>query len=212
VAGKPFSRKVKVSVLAPESDQSVYYKTRLNHLTMLAKSLTSAGAIDLNDFWQFPDQRTVSSPPNLMSHDWNHLRESIQNGGTAAVRAIDKAANNTSLVFLLEVGGKRLLFPGDAEIESWEYMKSKCRRHLKPVDFLKVAHHGSHNGTEESTLDDLLPESRKQQATIMVSTRSKVYGTTHPVPDKSLLTTLKLRCSKLISTDGESRLWVDAHL
>ena len=39
----------------------------------------------------------------------------------AIVRILDGALNNTSLILLFEVGGKRLLFPGDAQIENWSY-------------------------------------------------------------------------------------------
>jgi hypothetical protein len=46
----------------------------------------------------------------------------------------------------------------------------------------------------------------------MVSTQSKVYGTTNPVPDEDVLKLLKQRCKKLITTDGESDLWFDATL
>ena len=37
------------------------------------------------------------------------------------VRTLDKAMNNTSVILLFEFGDKSLLFPGDAQIENWEY-------------------------------------------------------------------------------------------
>ena len=37
------------------------------------------------------------------------------------VRALDQAMNNTSLILLFEVGAKKLLFSGDAQIENWLY-------------------------------------------------------------------------------------------
>ena len=39
----------------------------------------------------------------------------------AIVRTLDDVLNNTSLILLFEVGDKRLLFPGDAQIENWSY-------------------------------------------------------------------------------------------
>jgi len=57
-----------------------------------------------------------------------------------------------------------------------------------------------------------LPKQHKDKVTIMVSTKSKVYGTVNPVPDKELMQELRQRCKKLISTDGETKLWVDAVL
>jgi hypothetical protein len=217
VLNKPFSSKVKIKVLAPEKDASVYYGgASHNNLANLGRRLvqtgdkTSSGSADP---WSFPKiPRETADPANLTERDWRLLHQSIQTGGVESIRAIDKAANNTSLAFMLEVAGHRLLFPGDTELESWEKMKKHCAADLKPIDFLKVSHHGSHNGTADELLDTLLPKQRKDKVTIMVSTKSKVYGTVNPVPDKELMQTLRERCKKLISTDGESKLWVDAML
>jgi hypothetical protein len=65
------------------------------------------------------------------------------------VRALDKALNNTSVILLFRAGGKSLLFPGDAQIENWEYALSKPHviAKLKAVDLYKVGHHGSLNAT-----------------------------------------------------------------
>ena len=82
--------------------------------------------------------------------------------GQLAMR-IDDDTNNTSLVLAVELveSGKVLLFPGDAQIESWQTW-SACtfsfEEHGKKVErtgaellgsvvFYKVGHHGSHNGT-----------------------------------------------------------------
>lgn len=68
------------------------------------------------------------------------------------MRALDKVMNNTSLILLFEVGGKKLLFPGDAQIENWSYALSKpaVRKALEGVDLYKVGHHGSLNATPKS--------------------------------------------------------------
>lgn len=217
VRQKPFSTNVKIKILAPERDVSVYYGGRGHYqLSALAHRLAAVGPQArpaANDAWQFAKvAREQDKPPNLSDRDWRLLRASIQSGAVESIRAIDKAANNTSLAFTLEVAGKRLLFPGDAELESWDRMQEHCTADMKPIDFLKVAHHGSHNGTSLQLLDKLLPKQRKEKATLMVSTKSKVYGTVNPVPDETLMQTLRQRCRKLISTDGATRLWVDAVL
>jgi beta-lactamase superfamily II metal-dependent hydrolase len=49
------------------------------------------------------------------------------------------------IVFCLEWHGNKLLFTGDAEELSWETLYQKDV--LKEVDFLKISHHGSENGT-----------------------------------------------------------------
>jgi beta-lactamase superfamily II metal-dependent hydrolase len=212
--GKPASRNVKFRFLAPEKDMSSYYHGGHQRMHTLALTLASTSTNEDKNVWSFQEMPRISGnvPPNLSRRDWKRLRETIQLGAVEAVRSIDKAANNTSLVFLLEVGEKRLLFPGDAELKSWEIMCKKCAKHFRPVDFLKVSHHGSHNGTSLEALDDLLPVSRKDKAVVMVSTKSKVYGTKNPVPDSSLLKELRRRCRRMISTDTTQKRWVDAKI
>jgi len=65
------------------------------------------------------------------------------------VRMLDKVMNNTSVILLLRIGQKRLLFPGDAQIENWEYAlgQAKYRDILPRVNLYKVGHHGSRNAT-----------------------------------------------------------------
>jgi hypothetical protein len=213
VRSKPFSNKVKIRVLAPEKDVSVYYGAG-GHGGANPLGIVHAAAADgsAGGDWAFPSIKRVRQPSNLSVTDWTRLRKTIQTGGVDAIRAIDKAENNTSLVFLLEADGKRLLFTGDAEVESWHFIGTKSRKHMKPVDFLKVSHHGSANGTPSDVLDKLLPVKRKKHATVVVSTKSKVYGTTNPVPDADLLKELKKRCRKLVSTDKTKKRWVDVYV
>lgn len=63
------------------------------------------------------------------------------------VRILDGVLNNTSVILLFEVGGRKLLFPGDAQIENWNYALSKPEvvELLTDVDVYKVGHHGSRN-------------------------------------------------------------------
>lgn len=68
------------------------------------------------------------------------------------VRILDKAMNNTSVILLFEAGGKKLLFPGDAQIENWEYALNNkdALELLKDVSLYKVGHHGSRNATPKT--------------------------------------------------------------
>jgi len=68
------------------------------------------------------------------------------------VRMLDKSMNNTSVILLFEVGGKKLLFPGDAQIENWEFAlgKKEVFDLLKDVTVYKVGHHGSRNATPKT--------------------------------------------------------------
>lgn len=68
------------------------------------------------------------------------------------VRDLDSVMNNTSVILLFEVGSKKLLFPGDAQIENWSYALSnkKWKALLQDVNLYKVGHHGSLNATPKS--------------------------------------------------------------
>jgi hypothetical protein len=60
--------------------------------------------------------------------------------------------NNTSVILLFEVGGRKLLFPGDAQIENWSFalQNAAWKKKLADVDLYKVGHHGSLNATPKS--------------------------------------------------------------
>jgi hypothetical protein len=201
---------VRIRVLAPEPDVSMYYSasSREKALTAALAATNGLGQDDVDESeWTFPAVPRAAGRDHagLSSSDFERLRRAIREDGVTAARFIDKAANNTSLCLLIEAGGKRLLLPGDAEIESWGIMAKKFAAEMKkPVDFLKVAHLGSHNGTPSDLLDGLLPKSRKDKAQILVSTKIDVYGTTNPVLDASLMADLKSRCRKLVTTDGKT--------
>lgn len=115
------------------------------------------------------------------------------------VRILDKAMNNTSVILLFEVGEKKLLFPGDAQIENWEYALSQpeIRKLLRETTLYKVGHHGSRNATPKSLWNDFRKrstdkESKDRLATV-VSTMEGKHGHTEQtaVPRKTLVTELE---------------------
>ena len=125
-------------------------------------------------------------------------------------RVMDNAINNSSIILLIEVGGKKLLFPGDAQIESWDFVlngpdKEKNRALLADVDLYKVGHHGSLNGTPK-TLWKLF-EKRKDHAgtknlVSLLSSRIDIHGKKNrgtEVPRAKLVDALKTG-SRLIAT------------
>lgn len=219
-----------VTVLAPLEDVSEYYKRSPkgkglatltgrrptgNGLAALSgRGLDALQPADPDDEWSFHQPvhhaNRIARPINLTATDWLRLREGLQ-AGVEAVHQIDRAANNTSLCFLLELAGLKLLFPGDAELESWEHFGSNKK--LKDgIDFLKLSHHGSHNGTPTELLDSLLPRKRKGSAVVLVSTKRDVYGIQNPVPDDDLLTDLRGRATVYSTEDAGPRGWVDIEL
>jgi hypothetical protein len=142
LAGKHPFTEAKLTILAPEEDTSFYYGRSLAPGTLTSRTLGDAPA---------PADTTTAPglpvpPPGVDPGAYFDLVHSRTDGWRRNVMEIDKAANNTSLVLLIEWRGWRLLFPGDAEWESWTTMDEKGL--LAPVDFIKVSHHGSENGTD----------------------------------------------------------------
>jgi hypothetical protein len=76
-------------------------------------------------------------------------------GLLAAASVLEQSVNNTSLFFVLDIGGVRLLFPGDAQYGAWESVRNdpKSLDLISNVDFYKMGHHGSHNATPMSFIE-----------------------------------------------------------
>ena len=135
---------------------------------------------------------TELTPPSGVDAGAFYNLVDMRRGYVENLLAIDQAANNTSVVFCLEWRGWRLLFAGDAEQLSWQMMHRAGM--LGPVHFLKVSHHGSHNGTPDpALLDRILPVSRQdgKPRCALVSTLEGVYNN---VPDDATLNLLRDRC------------------
>ena len=100
------------------------------------------------------------------------------------VRALDKVMNNTSLILLFEVNGKKLLFPGDAQIENWSYALSKpaVRRVLSKVNVYKVGHHGSRNATPKTLWAGFKNRSKKKTDTKRLKTMMSTMPGKHGKP------------------------------
>ena len=118
------------------------------------------------------------------------------------MRILDKQMNNTSVILLFEVGTKRLLFPGDAQLENWMYALKEAddakatKKLLASVDVYKVGHHGSLNATPK-TLWNLFSRkgasTRRNRLTTVMSTMANKHGSVDrdtEVPRSKLVTAL----------------------
>jgi len=126
------------------------------------------------------------------------------------VRSLDSQMNNTSVILLFEVGSKKLLFPGDAQIENWSYALEDAPDHkavrklLSRVDLYKVGHHGSLNATPKKLLwDGFKKRGQRRQLKTALSTLPGKHGkpvNDTEVPRRPLLKALRAE-SELKSTN-----------
>jgi hypothetical protein len=84
-------------------------------------------------------------------------------------------------IWVFTVGDTKLLFPGDAQIENWQYaLKLSDRseqivKQLETVDVYKVGHHGSRNATPK-TLWGTFKKRKKGLRTLMSTKAGKFPG------------------------------------
>jgi hypothetical protein len=125
------------------------------------------------------------------------------------VQGLEDALNNTSVILLFETGKRKLLLPGDAQIENWSFALTspkadKLRSALPEVDLYKVGHHGSRNASPRSLVK--LWAGRPLKLTSAMSTLPGVHGETEAtaVPRKTLVDALG-ELGPLYRTDGFSK-------
>ncbi len=147
-------------------------------------------------------KRALPTPPEAR---WfrEHLNRLRGQQLLQIVRTLDDQMNNTSVILLFEVGDKKLLFPGDAQIENWSYALQDApdceatRALLADVDFYKVGHHGSLNATPKKLLwenFDKRGSKRGKRMKSVLSTLPGKHGHTESnteVPRRPLLAALQ---------------------
>jgi hypothetical protein len=196
-----------IEVLGPEQDIDGYYlgddpDTSLRGLEATAVPFKPHAAAERG-----------SVPTNIGLADFRRLQSRMMSNALAFAEEAGSVINNTSVVLLIEWRGKRLLFVADAEWDtrykekkknaSWNVMWHLHKDKLgKPLDFLKIGHHGSINATpwndaedgrqtEPSTiLDAILPMQRSREAKAVASTLRKKYPS---IPSAALLVELGKR-------------------
>ena len=201
-----------IRVLAPEWDIDGYY---LGEDSCDYQSLLGFYSHGQQLTGDKTANKTIQKPFNISTRDFRILRDRLRYSAIAFALDDDALKNNTSVILLLEWRGRRLLFTGDAEWEgravdkghrngSWDVMlnmKENKVHIFKPLDYFKVAHHGSINGTpfldeknvEQVILNKILPKGGKAQA--VVSTLSGVYKKKKKIPYLPLMKELALRIS-----------------
>jgi hypothetical protein len=127
--------------------------------------------------------------PVLKKKEEEELVALVQGQTENLAFAMDSIKNNTSLVVLFHFKGKSLLFPGDAQWGSWQFMMqdAEIQHILSELDFLKVSHHGSRNATPRQLVESL----KSEKLAAMISTQVEPFPT---IPRKPLIEALAQRC------------------
>jgi len=188
------------------------------------ESIRTMRAKDPNEFWQFRSfwasqslaaramvarrglslkatlarQRKKALSPNMR---WfiGQSRQIHADQTLQLVRDLDNVMNNTSVILLFEIGNRKLLFPGDAQIENWSYalQQKKWQNLLKDVNLYKVGHHGSLNATPKSLWQLFRhkgDEHTRNRLETLCSTKAGKHGSTRSgteVPRRVLVDELK---------------------
>ena len=149
-----------------------------------------------------------------IDHDW------LQSAGGLAMR-LTTGINNLSLVMAMEFEetGKVMLFPGDAEIGSWESWhdikweekglpKDFTNDLLKRTAFYKVAHHLSHNGTaKQDGMEKMTHKDLVAMATLSYQNISSRWKGT--MPNRAILKELINRTQGRLIVTSMKELFYD---
>ncbi len=186
----PFTEAV-LRVLAPEADTSDYYRRAASGGSLTAAPVAAAPQVR-------QPKSLVTPPAGVDPGAFFDLLRQRDSRSRRRVMEIDAANNNTSVVLEIEWRGWRLLFPGDAEHGSWRRMQHL----LRPVHFVKLAHHGSRNGMPADIIDIVLPaqplDGRERRAVVSTSA-----GSWASVPDDDTLQVHRKRCALHDTRDVE---------
>ena len=215
---------VKVSVLGPPTiaqkadvvDQNPVNRKEYWHFRRFWALRAATASLETGDVTLFA--KAAVQPPRQIpiENRWlvRELKEMRGRQLLRIVRAMDDALNNTSVILLFQAGGKKLLFPGDAQWENWELAITKDAALLKGVDVYKVGHHGSLNATPKTLWDGFTKRSTtagaENRLTTVMSTRSNSkHGheeSNTEVPRSTLVKALKEkslhRSTQELETDG----------
>jgi beta-lactamase superfamily II metal-dependent hydrolase len=134
----------------------------------------------------------AGEPPDQIKELLDHLtRESALMGAVA----LEAAVNNTSLMLVFEIGQAVLLFPGDAQWGTWKLNLDDPRRVelLGRTTFYKVGHHGSHNATPVTFVDDVLTKHNDSSSGVWAAASVTPHGRFDEIPKANLLTNLRAR-------------------
>lgn len=178
-----------IEELDPEADGETYRALALRAAMAAVQKSGTPVAAPFGEDWQVPDGEDKDG--TKLSRDEveriNNLAQSAD--AVFAAEKVDGMINSTSLVLVLQIGKARLLLSGDAEWGTWKRVlqDDDARMLLRGATFFKVGHHGSHNATSKTLVEEILP--RKIPA--MISTQHGPGNYRNNIPLDDLMVALE---------------------
>jgi beta-lactamase superfamily II metal-dependent hydrolase len=202
-------------VLAPEWNIDKYYLGRITedykslvHMNALRLSAYHEGVAELEPEIVSDSSKTDeildTLPQNISEKEFRALQNRMLYSVLEFTEEEGHLKNNTSVVLLLEWRGRRLLFTGDAEWDGkgleeerknccWDVMYGIPEVKnvlLNPLDYFKVSHHGSINGTpfEKQGFQKIVKKMVIPGKTeVVVSTKWGTHNKKNPIPNVNIM-------------------------
>lgn len=185
-----------IDVLGPPKDRALLKRMD----PPASQRYLAAGAAADNGVDPFPKMGAAKASDadiELTPEYLEQLRAGTETPDSEMALAWDQMVNNTSLVLLFRFQGRNLLFAGDAQWGNWARWveTGDAKTILASIDFLKIAHHGSHNGTPRSVVENL----DKSKIAVMISTQDKPFPS---IPRGPLLSALSGYARAIVRSDS----------
>lgn len=100
----------------------------------------------------------IEAESEVLEINGDNYKLTIYAPGNRGFEGAESVKNSMSLICVLEYGDRRIIFTGDAEVETEEWFISKAGGEELDTDVLKVGHHGSKSCTSSAFLDFIKPE------------------------------------------------------
>lgn len=122
------------------------------------------------------------------------------------------AENNSSIILLLQVDGKKFLFTGDAGVEALNEAIKKAVNlgiDLKTVNFIQIPHHGSKHNVGPLLLDALVGVKLRESAQVKTAFVSAPKEGDPKHPSRKVVNAFIRRGAKVIATQGSVKVHHD---
>jgi hypothetical protein len=212
VVATPFPD-VKVHVLGPSRNRDVLKKMNppksAEWLSQLAVVAATGPARDspkrlFDARYEMPEEMLATPEFKALESQMGFTSRLHQVGDDEALLAASKLedwCNNTSLFIVLEVGERRLVFPGDTQEGGWRHVMDRDTTMpiVRNADFYKVSHHGSHNGTPQRFVNDVLGDDHSLMLPFSPVSQWK------KIPVKGLISSFTEHGHRIACADAEYR-------